>query len=365
MSHPSNAPSNSPTDADLEDLLRVGLREAVDRVDAAYLPLEVSEIVAEGARTLSRRRRWQVLGAAAAAAVAVVGSWALTGGSGTRLSQQPATVPVSTVAPTTSEEIFVQDERFGVRVESGEVSTALNVIGSVTPAVLQWGPPPGSAGAHEVLVLIPEADHPDPGSVDVALVPDVRRLGEARQIIVNGRLVIVVRHTPPPTGMTPYAGLTYTIGGREVRHLSPGIVHIDGVGAGAARNEGGDFGYAVRLEAGTVAVSLQRRVGDLDLGGGVFTLPAGSPGLLRLGDGADFDMAYALVRGIPPRAVTVTGDTPSRFAGGVSWGGMTIDDTDVTLVLIALTGTDDSGSGQLRSITWTDADGGRHTIAAS
>ena len=159
MSHPSNAPSNSPTDADLEDLLRVGLREAVDRVDAAYLPLEVSEIVAEGARTLSRRRRWQVLGAAAAAAVAVVGSWALTGGSGTRLSQQPATVPVSTVAPTTSEEIFVQDERFGVRVESGEVSTALNVIGSVAPAVLQWGPPPGSAGAHEVLVLIPEADH--------------------------------------------------------------------------------------------------------------------------------------------------------------------------------------------------------------
>jgi hypothetical protein len=113
MSHPSNAPSNSPTDADLEDLLRVGLREAVDRADAAYLPLEVSEIVAEGARTLSRRRRWQVLGAAAAAAVAVVGSWALTGGSGTRLSQQPATVPVSTVAPTTSEEIFVQDERFG------------------------------------------------------------------------------------------------------------------------------------------------------------------------------------------------------------------------------------------------------------
>lgn len=355
------------TTAQVEDLLRTRLHEAADGAAAAYPVVDPMEMLALGREAVRRRQRFTMAGVAAAAVVAVVAGWALTGNSGARLSQQPATVPVATVAtaaPTLTREMFVEDGLFGVRVDGGSISTSLAGYGPSTPVVLSWGPAPGDPGASEVLVLIPEGDRPDPGSVVVSLVPDVDQLGPLQELSVGGRLVVSVRHTSPPLGMHPYAGMAYTVGGRDVRHLTPGLLHVDGTGAGDARNEGDDFSYAVRVDAGVVRVAVGRVVADQRLFVGEFTLPDGSEGILRAGDGGGFDLAYSLVRG-HPRSVTVTGDTPTRFAGGISWGYVSIDGTDMTLLVIALTGTDDSSAGQLRSMTWTDDAGARHTVPAS
>ncbi len=360
-------PMSGATTAQVEDLLRTRMHRAADGAPAAYPLVDPTEMLALGREAVRRRQRFTAAGVAAAAVVAVVAGSALTGGSGARLSQQPATVPVATVAtaaPTLAREVFVEDGKFGVRVDSGSISTSLAGYGPSTPVVLSWGPAPADPGPWEVLVLIPEADHPDPGSIVVSLVRDVDQLGPLRELTVDGRLVVSVRHTSPPQGMHPYAGMSYTVGGREVRHLTPGILDVDGVGAGDARNKGGDFPYAARLESGVVRVAVGRVVADQRLFVGEFTLPDGSEGILRAGDGGGFDLAYSLVRG-HPRSVTVTGDTPTRFAGGISWGYVSIDGTDMTLLVIALTGTDDSSAGQLRSMTWTDDAGARHTVPAS
>ncbi len=355
------------TTAEVEDLLRARLHRAADGAPAAYPVVDPTEMLALGRAAVRRRQRFTVAGVAAAAVVAVVAGWALTGGSGARLSEQPATAPLVTVAtdaPTLAREVFVEGGEFGVRVDTGSVTTSLAGYGPSRPVVLSWGPHPGDPGPWELLVLIPEADLPDPGSVAVALAPTIEQVAPFRVLTVAGRTVVSVLHTQPPELVSPFAGLSYAIGGRDVRHLRPGLLHVDGAGAGDARNEGGDFWYAVRLESGVIRVSVSRSVADRPLFVGEFTLAEGFEGILRTGDGGGFDMAYALVRG-HPRSVTVTGDTPTRFTGGVSWGDVSIDGTDVTLVGIALAGTDDSSAGQLRSITWIDEAGARHTVKAS
>ncbi len=367
MNDDVNWSTGGATTAEVEDLLRTRLHRAADGAPTAYPLVDPMEVLTLGREAVRRRQRFTLAGAAAAAVVAVVAGWALTGSSGARLSQQPATVPqvrVATVDPTVAREVFVDGGEFGVRVDGGSVTTSLAGYGPSTPVVLSWGPAPGDPGPWEVLVLIPEADRPDPGSVVFSLVPDVDQLGPLQELTIDGRLVVSVRHTSPPLGMHPYAEMSYTVGGRDVRHLTPGLLHVDGTGAGDARNEGDDFSYAVRVDAGVVRVAVGRVVADQRLFVGEFTLPDGSEGILRAGDGGGFDLAYSLVRG-HPRSVTVTGDTPTRFAGGISWGDVSIDGTDMTLLVIALTGTDDSSAGQLRSMTWTDDAGARHTVKAS
>ena len=360
-------PMSGATTAQVEDLLRTRMHRAADGAPAAYPLVDPTEMLALGREAVRRRQRFTAAGVAAAAVVAVVAGSALTGGSGARLSQQPATVPVATVAtaaPTLAREVFVEDGKFGVRVDSGSISTSLAGYGPSTPVVLSWGPAPGDPGPWELLVLIPEGDRPDTGSVAVALAPTIEQETPVRVFTVAGRTVVSVLHTQPPELVSPFAGLSYTMGGREVRHLRPGLLHVDGVGAGDARNEGGDFWYAVRLESGVVRVAVARPVADQRLLGGEFTLPEGSEGMLHPGAGAGSDMAYALVRG-HPRAVSVTADTPAGFVDGMTWGTVSIDGTDVTLVVIALTGIDQPETASVRSITWTDGQGTRHTVTAS
>ena len=209
------------TTAEVEDLLRARLDRAADGASAAYPVVDPMEVLTLGREAVRQRQRFTAAGVAAAAVVAVVAGWALTGGSGARLSQQAATVPlvtVATVAPTLAREVFVADGQFGVRAHGGSLTTSLTRYGPSTPVALSWGPPPGEPGPWELLVLIPEADRPDPGSIVVSLGPNVDQLGPLRELTVDGRLVVSVSHTHPPVGVSAYAGISYTIGDREVRH---------------------------------------------------------------------------------------------------------------------------------------------------